>query len=72
MVDGRYSELVAGRHAQGGFLADVLARIQVRTSEVPIFFAGSRSLAGDFAFRFLAAAMLEHGRRQSERHPTLL
>ena len=42
-----------------GFLADLLARVQVRWPSVPIFFAETRPLAEEWTFRFLGAAVSE-------------
>jgi hypothetical protein len=39
-----------------GFIADGLARPQVRYPEIPVVFAGSRKFAEEWTYRFLAAA----------------
>ena len=43
----------------GAWLADVLARLQVRYPEVPIVFADSRRFAEEWTYRFLAAALAD-------------
>jgi hypothetical protein len=40
-------------------VADLLARVAVRYSSVPSTFAGSRKLAEEWTYRFLAAAYAE-------------
>jgi hypothetical protein len=42
-----------------GFVADLLARVQVRWPSVPVFFAETRPLAEEWTYRFLAAAAAE-------------
>jgi ERCC4 domain len=59
VVEGRFSELFRLRHVSGAWLADVLARLQVRYPEVPIVFADSRKFAEECTYRFLAAAFAE-------------
>ena len=56
VIDDRYSGLI--RHAYGnpGFLADMLATVQVRYPSVPVVFCETRPLAEDWTYRFLAAA----------------
>ncbi len=61
VVEERYSALLTRAHVAPGFLADLLARVQVRYPEVPIFFAGTRPLAEEWTYRFLAAARAELG-----------
>lgn len=56
VVEGRYSALLKVEHASGSWLADVLARLQVRYPEVPIVFVDSRKLAEDWTYRFLGTA----------------
>ncbi len=59
VVDGRYQEALDAEHVQPGFVADLLARIAVRYPTVPVVFAGSRKLAEEWTYRFLAAAYAE-------------
>jgi ERCC4 domain len=56
VVEGTYSSLLRHAYTQPGFLADVLARTQVRHPNVPIVFLESRKLAEEWTFRFLRAA----------------
>lgn len=59
VVEGRYSMLFTLEHVPRGWLADVLARLQVRYPEVQIVFADSRRFAEEWTYRFLAAALAE-------------
>ena len=45
VVEGRYSALFKLEHVPGAWLADVLARLQVRYPEVQVVFADSRKFA---------------------------
>ena len=45
VVEGRYPTLFKIEHVSGAWLADMLARLQVRYPEVPVVFAGSRKFA---------------------------
>lgn len=59
VVEGSYSRLLRSEHAPPGWLADLLARVQARYTEVPIVFAESRKLAEEWTYRYLAAALAE-------------
>ncbi len=59
VVEGRYPQLFALEHVSGAWLADMLARLQLRYPEVPIVFADSRRFAEEWTYRFLAAALAE-------------
>lgn len=59
IVDGAYGDIFKLQHVAPGFVADSLARIQVRYPAVPIVFAGTRKLAEEWTFRFLGAARAE-------------
>lgn len=59
VVEDRYGNLLKHAHAPGGFLPDVLARVQVRYPEVPIVFLETRPLAEEWTFRYLGAALAE-------------
>lgn len=59
VVEGRYGDLFTREHGQPGFLADLVAQLQVRYPAVPIVFCGSRKLAEEWTFRFLGAARAE-------------
>ena len=59
VVEDRYSALLKQGHAPQGFLPDLLARVQVRYPEIPIVFLETRSLAEEWTFRWLGAALVE-------------
>jgi hypothetical protein len=59
VVEGRYADLLTREHVQPGFLADLVAQLQVRYPNVPIVFCGSRKFAEEWTFRFLGAARAE-------------
>ncbi|MFP5218928.1 MAG: histone-like nucleoid-structuring protein Lsr2 [Actinomycetes bacterium] len=59
VVEERYSRLFSLPHVRPGFVADLLARVQVRWPSVPVFFAETRPLAEEWTYRFLAAAVAE-------------
>ena len=59
VVEERYSRLFTLPFVKPGFVADLLARVQVRWPSVPVFFAETRPLAEEWTYRFLAAAVSE-------------
>ena len=59
VVEGSYAELFKLEHVKPGFVADQLARIQVRYPTVPIVFCGTRKLGEEWTYRFLGAARAE-------------
>ena len=59
VVEERYSRLFTLPYVAPGFVADLLARVQVRWPSVPVFFAETRPLAEEWTFRFLGAAVSE-------------
>jgi hypothetical protein len=61
VVKGRYSALFKLEHVPAAFIADGLARLQVRYPEVPVVFADSRKFAEEWTYRFLAAALSDAG-----------
>jgi ERCC4-type nuclease len=61
VVEERYPRLLAHPRIRPGFIADLIARLQVRTPNVPIVFAETRGLAEDWTYRFLATAWRELG-----------
>jgi hypothetical protein len=61
VVEERYSRLISNERMRAGFLADLIARLQVRAPNVPIVFAETRGLAEDWTYRFLATAWREIG-----------
>jgi hypothetical protein len=56
VVEDRYSDLFKNEHVAAGFLAELLASVQVRYPSVPIVFCETRSLAEEWTYRFLGAA----------------
>jgi ERCC4-type nuclease len=59
VIEGRYSGLHKLDHVDGNWLADQLARLEVRYPEVHIVFAGSRRHAEDWTYRFLTTAVAD-------------
>jgi hypothetical protein len=59
VVEGRYSALYKLEHVNGNWLADQLARLQVRYPEVHLMFADSRRFAEDWTYRFLTTALAD-------------
>ncbi len=59
VVEATYAEVFKLEHVQLGFVADLLARLQMRYPSVPIVFCGARKRAEEWTFRFLGAALAE-------------
>lgn len=59
VVEDRYSALLRQPYVAAGFLPDLLARVTVRYSSVPIVFAETRPLAEEWTYRYLGAALAE-------------
>jgi hypothetical protein len=59
VVEGAYREIIEWPRVPAGWLADILARLQLRYHEVPIVFAGSRKHAEEWTYRFLATAVAD-------------
>ncbi len=59
VVEERWSRVFALDYVKPSFVADLLARVQVRWPQVPVFFAETRPLAQEWTFRFLGAAYSE-------------
>ncbi|MGH9030078.1 MAG: ERCC4 domain-containing protein, partial [Acidimicrobiales bacterium] len=59
VVEARYGALFKLEHVNGNWLADQLARLQVRYPEVQITYADSRPHAEDWTYRFLTAALAD-------------
>jgi ERCC4 domain len=59
VVEARYAALFKLEHVNGNWLADQLARLQVRYPEVQLVFADSRRYAEDWTYRFLATALAD-------------
>jgi len=57
VVEGDYPDLFRTQAGRGSWLADMLGRLAVRYSEVPIIFAGSRKFAEEWTYRFFGAAV---------------
>lgn len=57
VVEERYSGLFKLEHLSGGWVAELLAGVQVRYPSVPMVFAETRPLAQEWTFRFLGAAL---------------
>jgi hypothetical protein len=69
VVEARYSALFKLDHVRAGWIADVLARLQVRYPEIQVVFADSRKFAEEWTYRFLAAALAEATDRTPQRTP---
>lgn len=59
VVEARYSVLFKLEHVNGNWLADQLARLQVRYPGIPIVFADTRRHAEDWTHRFLTTALTD-------------
>jgi ERCC4 domain-containing protein len=57
VVEARYSALYKLEHVNGSWLADQLARLEVRYPEVHLVFADSRRFAEEWTYRFLTTAL---------------
>jgi len=56
LVEANYPDLFRLHASRASWLADMLARLQVRYRDIPVVFAASRRFAEEYAYRFLAAA----------------
>ena len=72
VVEENYSGLIAHPRVRPGFMADLLARLQVRAPNVPIVYAENRRLAEDWTFRFLATAWRESGGERAAGLPSTI
>jgi ERCC4-type nuclease len=59
VVEARYSALYKLEHVNGNWLADQLARLEVRYPEVHLVFADSRRFAEERTYRFLTTALAD-------------
>ncbi len=59
VVEDRYSSMLRAEHVQPGWLAELVARVQVRHSTVPIVFCEARKYAEEWTYRFLGTAFAE-------------
>ena len=60
VVEERWSSVFKLVHQRPAVVADAIAELQVRFPAVPVFFAETRSLAEEWTYRWLAAALAEH------------
>ena len=58
VVEDRYSQIFAHEYFRPAAIADALAELQVRYSNVPVVFCETRKLAEEWVYRYLAAAMV--------------
>jgi hypothetical protein len=66
VIEDRYADVFKLDHVTPGFVADLLATVQVRYPTVPIVFCDTRPLAEEWTFRFLGAARAyAHAHRDS-------
>jgi hypothetical protein len=59
VIEARYSALHKLEHVDGNWLADQLARLEVRYPEVHLVFADSRRYAEDWSYRFLTTTLTD-------------
>lgn len=57
VVEDRYADVFKHGFVAPGFLADLLAAVQVRYPNVPIVFCDTRPLAEEWTYRYLGAAL---------------
>jgi hypothetical protein len=57
VVEDRYADVFKLTHVAPGFVAELLAAVQVRYPTVAIMFCETRPLAEEWTFRFLGAAL---------------
>jgi len=61
VVEDRYSSMLRSEHVEPGWIAELVARVQVRYPSVPVVFCDSRKFAEEWTYRFLGAAFAELG-----------
>jgi hypothetical protein len=61
VVEDRYTALFKVDRVEPGWLAELVARVQVRFPDVPITFCDNRKFAEEWTYRFLGAALAELG-----------
>lgn len=59
VVEARYAQVMKLEGGRGGWLAEQLARLQVRYPNVAIAWCDTRALAEDWTYRFLGAALAQ-------------
>ncbi len=57
VIEARYSALYKLEHVNGSWLADQIARLEVRYPEIRLVFADSRRFAEEWTYRFLTTAL---------------
>jgi len=57
VVEDRYSRIFNLEYVAPGWIAELLSTVQVRYQTIPIVFCEARSLAEEWTFRFLGAAL---------------
>ena len=70
VVEDRYSKLFKLDRVRPAVIADTLGEAAVRYPSVPIVFCETRSLAQEWTYRFLGAAVAEHRRTAAPPAPT--
>jgi hypothetical protein len=61
VVEDRYSSVFKLQWVRPAVVAEALGEVQARFPRVPIVFAETRPLAQEWSYRFLGAALAEHG-----------
>lgn len=61
VVEERYSSMLRSEHVEPGWIAELIARVQVRYPTVPVVFCDARKFAEEWTYRFLGAAFAELG-----------
>jgi hypothetical protein len=61
VVEDRYSSMLRSEYVEPGWLAELVARIQVRHPTVPVVFCEARKFAEEWTYRFLGTAFAELG-----------
>ncbi len=69
VVEDRYAAIFKLEHVTPGFVAELLAAVQVRYPSVPIVFTETRPLAEEWTFRFLGAALAFAKSDRDDEHP---
>jgi hypothetical protein len=62
VVEDRWADVFRLQHVAPGFIADLLATVEVRYPNVPVVFCENRPLAEEWTYRFLGAARALHAR----------
>jgi hypothetical protein len=61
VVEERYSSMLRSEHVEPGWIAELIARVQVHYPSVPLVFCDARKFAEEWTYRFLGAAFAELG-----------